>query len=162
MPIEVALWRVGPTLEALTPVSFDVEARLEELIVRDTSVLGLDLLIIGRQENAFGKRIDLLAIDREGRLAIIELKRGKTPRDVVAQLLEYGAWANALDTSQIEEIFARHAGADVDLSTAFSNRFGTPLPDSFSAEGHQLIVICSELDASTERIVEYLSQRRAN
>src|SRR5687767_9604834 len=93
MPIEVGLWRVGETLEPLTPARFDLESRLEDLIALDCSVLGSDLLIIARQQNAFGKRIDLLAIDPEGRMAIIELKRDKTPRDVVAQVLEYGAWA---------------------------------------------------------------------
>src|SRR5438132_11063622 len=160
MPVEVALWRVGKNLEALTPARFDLESRLEQLIASDSSVLGLDLLIVGRQESAFGKRIDLLGIDREGRLAIVELKRGQTPREVVAQLLEYGAWARTLDTDQIEEIFARYAGNGAkDLSTAFSERFGSPLPDDFSGDGHQLIVVCAELDASTERIVEYLSNR---
>jgi hypothetical protein len=120
----------------------------------------MDLLIVGRQENAFGKRIDLLAIDSEGRLAIVELKRDKTPRDVVAQVLEYGAWANTLEITQIEEIFARYPGSlGVDLSEAFSKRFGSPLPDSFSGQGHQLIIVCSELDTSTERIVDYLSHR---
>ncbi len=160
MPIEVALWRVGKTLEPLTPARFDLEARLEELIVSDPEVLGLDLLIIGRQELAFGKRIDLLGIDSEGRLAIVELKRDKTPRDVVAQVLEYGAWAASLGLDQVEEIYARFSKSDSsDLSKTFSTRFGTPLPDNFSGEGHQLIIVCSHLDTSTERIVEYLSAR---
>ena len=160
MPIEVALWRVGTTLEPLQPAKFDLEARLEELIVSDPDVLGLDLLIIGRQELAFGKRVDLLGIDSEGRLAIVELKRDKTPRDVVAQVLEYGAWAASLDLDQVEEIYARFSKSDSsDLSAAFSTCFGTPLPDDFSGEGHQLIIVCSELDTSTERIVEYLSAR---
>jgi hypothetical protein len=116
--------------------------------------------MIGQQEIAFGKRIDLLAMDAEGRLAIIELKRDKTPREVVAQLLEYGAWADSLALDDVEEIFARLKGnGGVDLSKAFSERFGTPLPDTFSAREHQLIVVCSELDSSTEHIVEYLSAR---
>ena len=39
---------------------------------------------------------DLLGIDSEGNLVIVELKRDKAPREVVAQLLEYAAWANEL------------------------------------------------------------------
>lgn len=159
MPVEVGLWRVGKTLEPLAPAKFDQEARLEELIAADPSVLGMDLLIIGQQEIAFGKRIDLLAIDSEGRLAIVELKRDKTPRDVVAQTLEYGAWAATLDLSQIEEIYAAHRADGSDLSQAFSERFGSPLPDAFSGDVHRLIIVCSELDTSTERIVTYLSTR---
>ncbi len=47
---------------------------------------------------------DLLGVDLEGNLVIVEFKRGRTPRDVVAQLLEYAAWANELPPEQIHDI----------------------------------------------------------
>ena len=47
---------------------------------------------------------DLLGVDSEGNLVIVEFKRGKTPRGVVAQLFEYAAWANELQAEQIHEI----------------------------------------------------------
>ena len=72
-----------------------LEAWLEqnsESIVEDGA-----LLIIGRQVTTnLGCFIDLLALDREGNTAIIELKRGKTPRETVAQALEYSSWVETL------------------------------------------------------------------
>ena len=57
----------------------------------------MDLLIIGRQvRTQFGGRIDLLAIDPEGDLLIIELKKDRTPREIVAQVLDYASWVNHL------------------------------------------------------------------
>ena len=47
---------------------------------------------------------DLLGIDSEGNLVIVELKRDKAPKEVVAQLLEYAAWANELSKEQIQKI----------------------------------------------------------
>jgi RecB family endonuclease NucS len=65
------------------------EAQLETLIAGDVTVLGLDVLLIGRQVvTAYGKRIDLLGIDAEGDLHLIELKRDRTPREVVVQALD--------------------------------------------------------------------------
>jgi RecB family endonuclease NucS len=69
------------------------EPRLEELIEAEPAILGEPLLIIGRRvATSFGKVIDLLAVDAEGVLHVLELKKDRTPRDVVAQVLEYGAW----------------------------------------------------------------------
>lgn len=46
---------------------------------------------------------DLLGVDSEGSLVIVEFKRGRTPRSVVAQLLEYASWASELSEEQIHE-----------------------------------------------------------
>ncbi len=43
------------------------------------------------QEDAFQNLTDILAVDEQGYLVIMELKRGQTPRDVIAQALEYAA-----------------------------------------------------------------------
>ena len=73
---------------AQTP--FDVnqeEAVLEKCLKSNSdSLLGGDrMLIIGRQVRTnLGGYIDLLGIDREGSVAVVELKRARTPRDSVA------------------------------------------------------------------------------
>ena len=67
------------------------------------------LLIIGRQvPTDLGKWIDLLGVDREGNVAVVELKRDRTPRDVVAQALEYAAYAARLDVDELEGILREY------------------------------------------------------
>ena len=46
-------------------------------------------------------RPDLLGVDSAGNLVIVELKRGRTERETVAQLLEYASWAVDLSEAQI-------------------------------------------------------------
>ena len=50
-----------------------------------------------------GGRVDVLAIDGDGNLAVIELKRNRTPREVVAQILDYGLWVRHLTTEEIAQ-----------------------------------------------------------
>ncbi len=64
------------------------------------------ILIIGRQVRTdLGGFIDLLGVDRRGRAVVVELKRDRTPRDVVAQALEYAAFAERLDADALEGVF---------------------------------------------------------
>jgi hypothetical protein len=159
MPIEIGIWRIDGGVARVSSSALADERRLEDVIEQDLSILGLDLLLIlGRQvETAYGKRIDLLAIDAEGVLYVIELKKDKTPREIVAQLLDYGSWVGTLTVDDIASIYAkRAAGNGKSFADAFRDRFKTELPETLN-ESHQLIIVASELDASTERIVEYLS-----
>lgn len=156
MPVEIALWRVdaGKTSK-LSFQHLDQESRLEALLTDDVSVLGLDILLVGRQVlTAYGKRIDLLGIDVEGDLHIIELKRDRTPREVVAQTLDYGSWVQDLTHEEVADIYTSFTGGGA-LEAGFEERFGGPLPESIN-QTHYLVIVASELDPSTERIVGYL------
>jgi RecB family endonuclease NucS len=65
-----------------------------------------NILIIGRQiATNFNTFIDLLVIDKNGNTIIIELKRDKTPRETIAQILEYASFIENLDYGQINNIF---------------------------------------------------------
>jgi hypothetical protein len=155
MPLELGIWRIDGDTRAIVPARMDREERLESIVHRDVSILGLDVMIVGRQvPTDYGKRIDLLAIDGDGALVVVELKRDRTPRDVVAQLLDYGSWVKGLGRDDIARIWSEQS--DVPFEEGFRGRFGA-LPETLN-ESHRLVVVASELDPSTERIVSYLSE----
>ncbi len=158
MPIEVGIWRIdNGRAEPVPSSALERESRLEDVLERDLTILGLDaLLVVGRQViTRYGKRIDLLALDVEGTVHVIELKRERTPREVVAQVLDYGFWVRQLDDEALADVYARHNNG-ASLSEAFEAEFGQGPPDSLNS-AHQLIIVASELDASTERIVSYVA-----
>ena len=130
MPVEIGIWRIDSCLVSLQTVALDLESRLEDLLEQDITIASPDWMIIGRQvPTSFGKRIDLLAINSNGDLIVIELKRDKTYRDTVAQTLDYGSWVHSLRDDDIARIFenyqATHAGRgqDKSLDEAFCTRF---------------------------------------
>jgi hypothetical protein len=164
MPVEVAIWKLD---EKVRPVEFEpmpAESRLEDILTEDISIVDPNLLLIGRQvPTSHGSYVDLLAMDKDANLVVIELKRDRTPRGVIAQLLDYGSWVRNLEDTDIGAIFDDYLHtrlpqlAGTSLDQAFCERFGVQeMPEALN-ETHELVVVASELDASTERIVNYLA-----
>ena len=152
MALEMAIWRM--TENGPVPLQFrslDLERRLEDMIVADPSLTGMEVLVVGRQvHTGFGGNIDVLAVDVEGRLHVFELKRDRTPRDVVAQVLDYGSWVRELTLEDVATISAEQHDGNFD--EAFVERFRTAIPDVLNAD-QQLTIVASELDAASDRIV---------
>lgn len=165
MPIEVGLWRIGDKLQKVEFTSLDAERRLEDVLALDISIIDPELLLIGRQvPTAYGKFIDLLALDSDANMVVIELKRNRTPREVVAQLLDYGSWVRHLEDDDIAGIFEAYLQkycpdwVQTSLDQAFCEKFGVAeMPDEIN-DSHRLVVVACELDDSTERIITYLSE----
>lgn len=158
MAMNMTVWRIrDEKLESLPKGKLNQEERLERWVASDPGLLGLDICIIGRQvRTAYGGRIDLLGIDQEGDLVVIELKRDKTPRDIVAQVLDYASWVDGLGHDEIDQIAQGYLNKS--LGSAFSEHFDTPLPESINGS-HQLVVVAAELDDASERIAEFLASR---
>ena len=159
MADEIRVWEVGRADESaeIGRSKLDLEERIENWIARDISVLDPNLLVIGEQVlTAFGKYIDLLCIDPKGNLVIVELKRDKTPRDVVAQSLDYASWVKDLSSENVREIAAQYLKG-TDLESAFRDKFNQEIPELIN-ERHAMRVVASEIDDSTERIIRYLSE----
>lgn len=163
MPIEVGVWRVDQGLEAISFTELEYEAALQQIIVDDISIVDPRLMVIGREVSTeFGGKVDVLAVDATGNLAIIELKRNRTPRDIVAQVLDYGSWVRNLTADEIvagfidyQERFLK-TGTPKSINAAFKEQFGA-VPDSLNFS-HSLVIVAGSLDPSTERIVDYLME----
>ena len=160
MPVEFGIWRIeGAKTTPVTASALANEETLEAILEADPSILGLDvLLVIGRQViTSFGKRIDLLCIDSEGTLYVIEVKKARTPREVVAQALDYGFWIDQVSVDEIGDLYAKHHDGE-SFADGFRQRFDDDPPEELSGE-HQLVIVASSLDPSTDRIVRYVRAR---
>ena len=160
MSIHTAIWKVGNPPEQLEESTLLLEEQLENMIIAAPRLLSDEWMLIGRQiRTAFNGLIDLLAIAPDGSLVVIELKRDRTPRDVVAQALDYACWIEKLGPEDIQKIYDRFAPGR-NLMTDFMQQFGQIPDDEFNVNlSHQIIIVANSLDAITERIVGYLSAR---
>jgi len=158
MPSRARIWTVSDGhLVEIEQLRLDLEKRLEDWLKHDISILDPSLLIIGQQvQTDYGDFIDLLCLDEVGDLVVVELKKDKTPREVTAQVLDYGSWVTGLSNERITAIAEAFLGSE-SLDEAFEARFQTGLPETLG-QNHKLLVVGSEIDAKTERIINYLSE----
>lgn len=159
MPQDIKIWEIhdGDNLKAIRKAKLDLEERIENWLEKDISIIANDLLVIGRQvETDFGGVIDLLCLELNGDLVIVELKRDKTPREITSQTLDYASWVKDLSNDKITEIANKYLSEKGPLEDAFKKKFGDDLPEILN-EHHSMMVVASEIDSSTERIIKYLS-----
>ncbi len=73
----------------------------------------------------------------------------------MAQVLDYASWVRTLTTAQIYERAERYL--QTRLVTAFRETFGEAIPEQLNGS-HSMLIMASELDPASRRIVEYLSE----
>jgi hypothetical protein len=156
MPINMKLWQVkAKDLLEINSEPLNDEQRLQEWLVKDKTILGIDMLLVGRQvSTGSGGSIDLLAIDGQANLVVLVLKRDKAPHELLAQTLEHAAWVSDLSYDQIDTITKGFTGKP--LWQAFSDHYGVSIPKIVN-EAHSMLILASEMDDSSERIVNYLA-----
>ena len=159
MPIQHAIWKVSEDPTPLSLTRLSSEQFLEDMVVRKPEILSKEWMLIGQQVfTTYGGRVDLLAIAPDASLVLIELKRDKTPREIVAQALDYASWVENLTSDQIARIYQKFSSGG-NLDEAFRKKFGETLDEDALNESHQIILVASELDHSTERILGYLNDK---
>lgn len=77
---------------------------VEKWVVEFPEILGEDLLIITTEYDKFDKtkeRLDLLSLDKSGKLVIVELKREESGKTVELQAIKYAAYCSTLTMDEI-------------------------------------------------------------
>ncbi len=84
------------------------EGGIEEWILKNPNMLEEKLLVVCNQFSAFEnsqKRVDVLAIDKNGKLVVVEIKRTKDAGDADIQALRYAAM---VATMTVEELLTQY------------------------------------------------------
>jgi hypothetical protein len=161
MAISMRLWSIGKdrSLKSVSKSKLNFENDLENWIIKDPTILDLDLMILGRQVHTdHGGYIDILGLNKDGDLVVVELKRNKTPRDVIAQCLDYASWVSDLSYEQIIELHKKYTGNI--LEDSFQSIFDDQSPETLN-ENHQIVIVAASLDDATERIIQYLADKHS-
>ena len=86
-------------------------------------------------------------------LVVAELKRGPTPKEVIAQVVNYAAYVSQLKWPDVAEIGRKYRG--IDLDAAYRDCFGWSLvkPDKVD---HRLLILAESYDPRVTDAAVYL------
>ncbi|MDA1348272.1 MAG: endonuclease NucS [Chloroflexi bacterium] len=90
---------------------------IQEWIAATPSILGDDLLIIAKEFSGFdgtNERADLVAVDQDGNVVVIELKRDDTGADVHWQAIKYASYFQRATADDIVGMLAAYAKVSED------------------------------------------------
>lgn len=132
-----------------TPFQADHEEEVIERWLESNSHTILEdggVAIIGRQvPTNLGGRIDLIGLDRAGSVVVIELKRDRTPRDTIAQALEYASSVARLDVDHLEDILRSYQSDEtMDLAEFHRESFRLAATDAVAFNKSQHIVVAGQ------------------
>jgi hypothetical protein len=152
----LAAWTIaGDKPAKLNSSSVGLEKNLETWIQADPGLVDRGLVVLQRQLNlGAAGRLDLLCVDQQGRLVVMEIKRGTLLRETLAQAVDYASviagWSSEMIRSQVTEaVQTQHAGHPGVSGLLEAG------DDEESREVEIIIVGCGA-DPSVDRMIEFL------
>ncbi|MFT9495887.1 DUF7669 domain-containing protein [Anaerosolibacter sp.] len=160
-------------MEKANKEPIDYEKDFENWLENSPHVLFEDdastIMWIGRQVSTTSyettKFPDLIGIDSNGDVVIVELKKGRTPREVVAQILEYAAWASRLTYEDLNVLTMKYFEKDeqydgMELAEIHNSIFNPDdevvRPTKFNQK-MRLYIVAEEITKTVRDVVKYLN-----
>src|SRR5664280_128091 len=158
---QIKLWKIeSDDVIKISKESVDYEHRLEKWLIEDISILSENLAVLGCQiVSPYGKKIDILSINSNGELVIIEFKHKKPNSEVITQLLDSATWIKELCYDELTNILNTYGKSEyTDIKEFFVATFNNNAEEIELNSDHQMIIVGSEIDESTVRIINYLAK----
>jgi hypothetical protein len=148
----------------LRPVQYaGTEKQLERWIEGNPELVdGLDMAVLQSQPiTAHAKIADLLGINADGDLVVIELKRGRAGRNVLAQVLEYAAATPGLSRSDLDDFVRKykrggHEPVHRDVGELLAAQFPGSADHRVINERQRVVIFAHEFDAALLDSMVYL------
>lgn len=163
MATEIKTWEIidGELTEINTTLAQNGRKEkddLEKWLKTNPKILGDNILVFGEQVWTKSGPLDYLGIDNNGNLVIVELKRDKLARDVLAQAIDYASDVANWDIEKLNEICLTFSGNSLEdyITDHFEN---IELDDLVINKAQRLLLVGFSIDEALSRMIEWLSSK---
>jgi len=155
---------------SLSSFGLHERAHLQEWVLANPEVLGPGTTVVtseyDRWQSADGApvadRLDILALDPDGRLVVAELKRDAAPSTVHMQAVNYAAMVSRLTPADVAELYAAwqgRGGTPVDRESALTLLETEYLLTADGIRRPRIVLIASDFPASVTATVVWLNEQ---
>jgi hypothetical protein len=135
---------------------------IQEWIAGTPEILGEPFIIISKELILpSGRRLDLLAVDKDGSLVIIELKRDNSGSDVEWQAIKYASYCSSFSHDEIYKYFAEYLGTDGDDAQVKIEEFINCEPEDLN-QRQRIILVAKEFHSEVISAVLWLRESEIN
>ena len=153
---EIVEGKLSPIKSTLADNNRKETEHLESWIKTKPEILGTDILIIGEQVFTKSGPLDFLAIDNNGNIVVVELKRDKLARVALAQAIDYASDLSTWDIDKLSEICMSYTGNSLEEHIA-ENCEDIEIDDLTINQTQRLLLVGFSIEESLIRMIEWLS-----
>lgn len=158
---------------SLTSLALQERAHLQEWILANPEVIGPGTVVItsefDRWQTAAGApvldRLDVLALDTDGRLVVVELKRDSAPHTIHMQAINYAAMVSRLTPEDVADLYAAWKtknGAAMDRTSALTELETEHLLNADGIRSPRIVLVASDFPASVTASVVWLNEQNVD
>lgn len=131
---------------------------LEKWLKTNSNIIGNNILIFGEQVWTKSGPLDFIGIDKHGNLVIVELKRDKLAREVLAQAIDYASDVANWEIEKLNEICLKYSGNSLEDYIA-DNFEDVELDDLIINNAQRLLLVGFSIDEALSCMIEWLSSK---
>lgn len=137
-----------------------IEKDLEDLISHNIKrLISTDSLMTIFQERRGKEEPDILALDRTGKLYIFELKRWKSDKENILQVLRYGQIFGQFEYAQLDDLYKKYKPKSMELIEEHRNYFNLGIDSQINKEDFNIkqhfVIITDGTDVETRQAINY-------
>ena len=156
----IGIWRIQPTGPVkLKEGGAGLEKQLEEWIEKDPSLLQSGLEIVARQMNLEGGRLDLLALDPQGRWVIIEIKAGALRNETIGQAFYYVSVIGRMPFDMLQAKVNEYLQTKSSNLDAILKKLGLAASSVDEGRDLQVLLVGTSLATGLDKVVNYLTEK---
>lgn len=149
--------RIAERIRGLSLQTFGIDERaFQDILYRSLDrLIPDDELLVFMQSRQWQEEPDLMAIDKEGRLFIFELKAWESRSENLLQVLRYGQLFGTFKYDDLDRFYRKFENEYRSLSEAHNALFGVDLSEERFNQEQVFVVMTNGIDFKTREAIQY-------